>query len=69
MVSEATQPGQAPAINWLFQAASEATEEAILNSLFKAETLVGRDGHSAPALPLPETVAILRRHGRAVQLP
>jgi D-aminopeptidase len=69
VVSEATQPGQAPAINGLFQAASEAAEEAILNSLFAAETLTGRDGHTLPALPLPETVSILRRHGRAVQLP
>ncbi|MBL8055904.1 MAG: P1 family peptidase, partial [Anaerolineales bacterium] len=62
VVSEATQPGQAPAINWLFQAASEATEEAILNSMFAADSLTGRDGHSLPALPLPETLAVLRHH-------
>jgi D-aminopeptidase len=35
----------------LFQAVVEATEEALLNSLAAAETLAGRDGHVAPALP------------------
>jgi D-aminopeptidase len=57
----------APAINHFFQAALEATEEAILNSLFAAETMVGRDGHTLPALPIEETVAILRRHGKDVR--
>jgi D-aminopeptidase len=69
VVSEATQPGQAPAINLLFRAALETTEEAILNSLFVAETMTGRDGNTLPALPLEETAAILRRHGRVVRLP
>jgi D-aminopeptidase len=36
----------------LFLAAAEAAEEAILNSLFKAERMEGRDGHIAEALPL-----------------
>ncbi len=36
----------------LFLAAAEAAEEAILNSLFKAERMEGRDGHTAEALPL-----------------
>jgi D-aminopeptidase len=59
-----------PPINWMFQAAAEATEEAILNSLFKAETMVGRDHHVRHALPLVETVEIMRRYGRReVQLP
>jgi D-aminopeptidase len=53
----------APAINLLFQAAIEATEEAILNSLFSAETMVGRDDYVRHALPLKETVAIMRRYG------
>jgi D-aminopeptidase len=42
----------------LFQAAAEATEEAIYNSLFKAT----RAGH-VDALPLERTLEILRRHG------
>lgn len=53
-----------PAINQLFQATIEATEEAILNSMFAAETMVGRDGHTRPALPIEATVRILRAHGR-----
>lgn len=60
----------APAINTLFQAALEATEEAILNSVFVAETLVGRDGNTLPALPLEEVVRIMRQQGRTeVALP
>jgi D-aminopeptidase len=53
-----------PVINYLFQAAIEATEEAILNSMFAAETMVGRDGHVRHAIPIEETVEIMRRHGR-----
>lgn len=40
------------AMSPLFQAAVEATEEAILNSLFKATRMKGRDGHTAEPLPL-----------------
>jgi len=40
------------ALNPLFAAAVEATEEAVLNALCAAETLTGRDGHVAHALPL-----------------
>jgi D-aminopeptidase len=36
----------------LFLAAAEATEEAILNSLFRAERMEGKNGHIAEALPL-----------------
>ncbi len=50
-------------INQLFQAAIEATEEAILNAMFSAQTLTGRDGHVLHALPIEETLAILRQHG------
>ena len=46
----------------LFMATIEATEEAILNSLFKAESMMGRDGHTAEALPLTEVLNILRKH-------
>ncbi|QNF32609.1 P1 family peptidase [Adhaeribacter swui] len=46
----------------LFQATIEATEEAILNSLFKAETLTGRDQHRIPALPIDQTLKILKKH-------
>jgi D-aminopeptidase len=53
-----------PPINHLFQAALEATEEAILNSMFAADTMIGRDGHTRHALPLDETLSVLRQYGR-----
>lgn len=52
------------AMSPLFQAVIEATEEAILNSLFKATTVVGRDKHSAEALPLEQTISILKKYGK-----
>ena len=73
LVAESLIAGQAypaaPAINYLFQAALEATEEAILNSMFAAETMVGRDGHVRHALPIEATVEIMRRYGREVRVP
>lgn len=50
------------ALSPLFQAAIEATEEAIYNSLFMATTVRGYRG-TATALPLDSTLAILQRHG------
>jgi D-aminopeptidase len=47
----------------LFQAAIEATEEAIYNSLLKATDVTGRGGRTATALPIQETVEVLRRYG------
>lgn len=54
-------------LNALFRAAVESSEEAILNALFMAETTAGRDGHTMPALPLPEVMMILRQHGVPVR--
>jgi D-aminopeptidase len=51
------------AMSPLFLAVIEATEEAIYNSLCKATSMVGRDGHTAEAIPISETIAILRKHG------
>ena len=48
------------AISPLFQAAAEAAEEAILNSLFKAVRTEGKDGHVAEALPLDRVRALLK---------
>lgn len=65
-------PGDAPqtrtvlpndAVSPLFEAAIEATEEAIYNSLFRATTTVGRDGNRIDALPLDRTLEILKRSG------
>ncbi|GIU97002.1 MAG: D-aminopeptidase [Actinomycetota bacterium] len=52
------------AITALFWGAIEATEEAVANALVAAETMTGRDGITAYALPHDELVAIWRRHGR-----
>ena len=46
----------------LFQAVAEATEEAILNSLFRAETAAWGD-RTVEALPLDATFAALRKYG------
>lgn len=54
-------------MNGLFRATVEASEEAILNGLFAAETTRGRDGHVMPALPIDKVLAILRRHGVPVR--
>ncbi len=48
----------------LFQAAVEATEEAIYNSLLKATTTKGRNGRVVEALPVERVKGILRKYGR-----
>jgi D-aminopeptidase len=45
----------------LFLAAVEATEEAILNSLFMAETMTGSRGRTQDALPIEEVMRIWNR--------
>lgn len=45
----------------LFEAVIEATEEAIDNSMFRAHDVTG-NGHTVKALPLRETVELLREH-------
>lgn len=45
----------------LFQAAAEATEEAILNALIAAETMTGRDGRTVYALPHDELSRVFSR--------
>lgn len=48
----------------LFQAVAEATEEAIYNSLLRATTVRGYQGHEAQALPLDELRRLLERYRR-----
>ena len=50
------------AMSPLFEAVIEATEEAIYNSMLRAETVRGFRG-TAEGLPIDSTVAILRRYG------
>ncbi len=48
----------------LFQAAVEATEEAIVNALLAAGTMTGADGITAHGLDGGRVVEIMARHGR-----
>jgi D-aminopeptidase len=50
------------AMSPLFMAAIEATEEAILNSLFMAETMGGKGGRVVEALPVEKLVPILKKY-------
>ena len=47
----------------LFLAVVEATEEAVYNSLFAAETMQGHEGREIVALPVDESIAIVERYG------
>jgi D-aminopeptidase len=47
------------ALDPYFAAVVEATEEAVLNSLLQAETVTGRDGHTAFRLPADELRRVL----------
>jgi D-aminopeptidase len=46
----------------LFQAALEATEEAVYNSMFQAVTTTG-SGRTTEAIPIDRVRAILKEHG------
>ncbi|MGE5322399.1 MAG: P1 family peptidase, partial [Actinomycetota bacterium] len=64
--SEPTQTGAElgnESMSPLFEAVIEATEEAIYNSLFRACDMTGKEGHTVKALPLKETLEILRKCG------
>jgi D-aminopeptidase len=53
-----------PALDPLFAAVVEATEEAVLNSLFVADTVTGRDGRVVRGLPVDDVLDLLRSAGR-----
>jgi D-aminopeptidase len=48
----------------LFMAVIEATEEAIINSLFAAETMKGRNGNTVEALPLQTVMPLLKKYNK-----
>ncbi|MDT4819591.1 Beta-peptidyl aminopeptidase BapA [compost metagenome] len=48
----------------IFMAAIEATEEAIINSLFAAETVSGIKGNTANALPIEKVLDLLKKYNR-----
>ena len=51
-------------ISPLFEATVQATEEAIINAMVAAETMVGRDGNRSEAIPHDRLREILRAYNR-----
>jgi D-aminopeptidase len=52
-------------IDPFFVATIEATEEAVLNAMVAAETMIGRDGNTVEAIEHDRLVAIMKKDGRA----
>jgi L-aminopeptidase/D-esterase-like protein len=48
----------------LFEATVQATEEAVINSLVAAETMIGSDNHRVIAIPHDRLTLILRKYNR-----
>ena len=51
-------------LNPLFRATIEATEEAIVNSILKAETVEGRDRNISLCIPIDRVTEIMEKHGK-----
>jgi D-aminopeptidase len=51
------------AMDPLFHAVADCTEESILNALCAAETMTGRSNRTAHAIPLDLLAGIVERHG------
>jgi len=51
-------------ISAVFEATVQATEEAILNALLAAETMIGIEGHSVKALPQDCLRQVLKKYNR-----
>ncbi|PON12406.1 hypothetical protein C2W62_39750, partial [Candidatus Entotheonella serta] len=49
-------------IDVAFEAVADASEEAIVNSLLQAETMVGRDGHVCEAIDYEQVRQMLQHH-------
>jgi len=54
-------------LSLVYRATVEATEEAIINALFKAETLQGREGNIRYQLPYDQVADVWGRHGRTLE--
>ena len=51
-------------LNYLYRATIEATEESVINALFKAKTMVGRDGNTRCEIPLDRVEEIMKKYNR-----
>jgi L-aminopeptidase/D-esterase-like protein len=54
-------------LNPLFDATTEATEEAIVNAMIAAETMVGRDGNKVYAIPHDRLRQVLKKYNRLIE--
>ncbi len=54
-------------IDPFFRATADCVAESIINSMFKAETMEGRDGNVAKGIPIEKTLEIMKEHGRLVR--
>src|ERR1700722_3792145 len=55
------------AMDPLFEATVEATEESIVNAMVAADTMVGIEGRTVMGLPRDELVKVLRKYNRIAQ--
>ncbi len=55
------------ALNPIFLATVQATEEAVVNALIAAQTMTGRKGHTVMALPHDQLREVLKKYNRLVQ--
>lgn len=51
-------------LNGLFLATAEATEEAVYDALFAAETMAGRDGNMLEAIPKKKVIELLAKYAK-----
>jgi D-aminopeptidase len=52
------------ALDDYFAAVTEATEEAVINSMLQAVSVTGRDGHTSGQIPAEALRALVAEHGR-----
>jgi D-aminopeptidase len=62
VITQKTETLRNDAISPLFLATIEATEEAIINSLFAATSVSGKDGHRIEALPIKKVLKIIEAY-------
>jgi L-aminopeptidase/D-esterase-like protein len=53
----------------IFEATVQATEEAVVNAMVAAETMVGRDNHKVIALPHDQLREVLKKYNRLANTP
>ena len=54
-------------LNPIFEATVQATEEAIVNALIAAETMIGIEGHKVVALPHERLKQVMKKYNRLIE--